>query len=124
MACNGTAWGDCITDASLDALANDWEADILRISLYMQEGGYDTDPAGFTQMVSTIIDKVTARGMYAPVDWHHAYACSDPNANLAKAKHFSRLSPMRIRTRTISSTIFAMSPMALAGLLSGHTPMR
>jgi endoglucanase len=90
MSTHGLQWyglGDCITDASLDALANDWEADVLRISLYVQEGGYDTDPAGFTQMVSTIIDKVTARGMYALVDWHQLTR-GDPNANLAKAKTF------------------------------------
>ncbi|WP_127127740.1 cellulase family glycosylhydrolase [Pseudoflavitalea rhizosphaerae] len=90
MSTHGLQWyglGDCITDASLDALANDWEADILRISLYVQEGGYDTDPAGFTQMVSTIIDKVTARGMYALVDWHQLTP-GDPNANLTKAKTF------------------------------------
>ena len=90
MSTHGLQWyglGDCITDASLDALANDWEADILRISLYVQEGGYDTDPAGFTQMVSTIIDKVTARGMYALVDWHQLTP-GDPNANLSKAKTF------------------------------------
>ncbi|MBO9635177.1 MAG: cellulase family glycosylhydrolase [Chitinophagaceae bacterium] len=90
MSTHGLQWyglGSCITDASLDALANDWEADILRISLYVQEGGYDTDPAGYTQMVSTIIDKVTARGMYALVDWHQLTP-GDPNYNLAKAKTF------------------------------------
>ncbi|MGN6419451.1 MAG: cellulase family glycosylhydrolase [Pseudobacter sp.] len=90
MSTHGLQWyglGSCITDASLDALANDWEADILRISLYVQEGGYDTDPAGFTQMVNTIIDKVTARGMYALVDWHQLTP-GDPNANLTKAKTF------------------------------------
>lgn len=90
MSTHGLQWyglGDCITDASLDALANDWKADHLRISLYVQEGGYDTDPAGFTAQVSTIIDKVTARGMYAVVDWHQLTP-GDPNANLAKAKTF------------------------------------
>jgi endoglucanase len=80
-------WGSCLTEASLDALANDWGADILRISLYVQEGGYDTDPAGFTAQVSRLIDEATERGMYALVDWHQLDP-GDPNANLAKAKTF------------------------------------
>lgn len=80
-------WGSCLTEASLDALANDWGADILRISLYVQEGGYDTDPAGFTAQVSRLIDEVTERGMYALVDWHQLNP-GDPNVNLAKAKTF------------------------------------
>lgn len=80
-------WGDCITEASLDALANNWGADVLRISLYVQEGGYETDPAGFTAQVSRIIDEATERGMYALVDWHQL-SPGDPNANLANARRF------------------------------------
>lgn len=80
-------WGSCLTEASLDALAYDWGADILRISLYVQEGGYDTDPAGFTAQVTRLIEEATERGMYALVDWHQLNP-GDPNANLAKAKTF------------------------------------
>ncbi|MDF2188179.1 cellulase family glycosylhydrolase [Paraflavitalea sp. CAU 1676] len=80
-------WNSCLTEASLDALANDWGADILRISLYVQEGGYDTDPTGFTNQVSRLIDESTERGMYALVDWHQLDP-GDPNDNLAKAKTF------------------------------------
>jgi endoglucanase len=80
-------WGSCLTEASLDALANDWGADILRISLYVQEGGYETDPAGFTAQVSRLIEEATERGMYALVDWHQLTP-GDPNANLASAKTF------------------------------------
>jgi endoglucanase len=80
-------WGSCLTEASLDALAYDWGSDVLRISLYVQEGGYDNDPAGFTAQVSRLIDEATERGMYALVDWHQLTP-GDPNANLSKAKTF------------------------------------
>ncbi len=80
-------WGDCLTESSLDALAYDWEADILRISLYVQEGGYETDPTGFTNQVSRLINEATERGMYALVDWHQLTP-GDPNANLENAKRF------------------------------------
>ncbi|WP_205510011.1 cellulase family glycosylhydrolase [Longitalea arenae] len=80
-------WGDCLTEASLDALAYDWGADVLRISLYVQEGGYETDPAGFTAQVNRLIEEATERGMYALVDWHQLTP-GDPNYNLSRAKTF------------------------------------
>lgn len=80
-------WGSCITEESLDTLALAWDADIIRISLYVQEGGYETDPAGFTAQVKTIIDYVTMRGIYALVDWHQL-SPGDPNFNLELAKTF------------------------------------
>ncbi|UXY14495.1 cellulase family glycosylhydrolase [Chitiniphilus purpureus] len=80
-------WGTCLTDASLDTLATDWQADILRISLYVQEGGYESDPAGFTAQVERLIDEATRRGLYALVDWHQLEP-GDPNANLALARTF------------------------------------
>ncbi|MBQ4822716.1 glycoside hydrolase family 19 protein [Aquimarina sp. MMG016] len=80
-------WENCLTENSLDALAYDWDADILRISLYVQEGGYETDPVGFTNQVSRLINEATERGMYALVDWHQLNP-GDPNANLENAKRF------------------------------------
>lgn len=80
-------WGSCLTAASLDALAYDWGADILRISLYVQEDGYETDPTGFTNQVSRLIEEATSRGMYALVDWHQLDP-GDPNYNLARARTF------------------------------------
>ena len=88
MSTHGLQWySQCVNDASLNALANDWHADIMRISMYIQEDGYETDPARFTNLVSSIIDKVTARGMYAIVDWHMLDP-GDPHYNLARAKTF------------------------------------
>lgn len=82
-------WGSCLTEGSLDALANDWKADILRIAMYVQEGGYETDPAGYTAQVSRLIDEATERGMYALVDFHQL-SPGDPNYNLQNAKNFFR----------------------------------
>ncbi|MEU6248830.1 alpha/beta fold hydrolase [Glycomyces sp. NPDC047010] len=88
MSTHGLQWhGDCVNDASLDALATDWNADIVRISMYVQEGGYETDPAGYTARVSGLIDDVTSRGMYALVDWH-ILTPGDPNVNLEAAQTF------------------------------------
>ncbi|WP_329082623.1 cellulase family glycosylhydrolase [Streptosporangium sp. NBC_01469] len=88
MSTHGIQWYDqCLNNASLDALATDWKADILRISMYIQEGGYETNPRAFTDRVHQLIEMATARGMYALVDWH-MLTPGDPNYNLSRARTF------------------------------------
>jgi endoglucanase len=88
MSTHGLQWYEnCVNDRSLDALAKDWRADILRISMYIQEGGYQSNPTKFTNLVNRIIDDVTDRGMYALVDWH-MLSPGDPHHNLSRAKKF------------------------------------
>jgi len=83
----GTGGDNCLPDAALDALATDWQADIMRLSLYVQEGGYQTNPTRFTNEVSTLINELTERGLYVIVDWHMLDP-GDPNFNLARARTF------------------------------------
>ncbi|MER5552587.1 cellulase family glycosylhydrolase [Streptomyces sp. NPDC002793] len=88
MSTHGIQWFDqCYNAASLDALANDWKSDLLRISMYVQEDGYETDPAGFTARVNELVDMAEARGMYALIDFH-TLTPGDPNHNLDRAKTF------------------------------------
>ncbi|MFC4561610.1 glycoside hydrolase family 5 protein [Nocardiopsis mangrovi] len=88
MSSHGLQWyGHCLTDGSLDALAGDWNADVLRISMYIQEDGYETDPEGFTKRVHELIGEATERGLYAIVDWH-MLTPGDPNHNLDAARTF------------------------------------
>ncbi len=77
----------CLNDASIKALATDWKADVVRIAMYVDEGGYKTDPAGFTTKVEAVVDLAIANGMYAVIDWH-ILTPGDPNANLDGAKEF------------------------------------
>ena len=80
-------WNVCINPASLAALAADWGADILRMSMYVQEDGYETDPLGFQSQIDEIVDEVLKLGIYAIVDWHMLDP-GDPNANLTLAKEY------------------------------------
>lgn len=87
-------WGDCLKDASLESLARDWGADILRVSVYIQEGGWATDKAKFNGMVDQIIGAASARGLYVLLDFH-LLTPGDPNANLDHAKEFfERMVPL------------------------------
>ncbi|MBL7256921.1 cellulase family glycosylhydrolase [Paractinoplanes lichenicola] len=88
MSTHGLQWfAKCYNTNSLNALANDWKADLLRISMYVQEGGYETNPAGFTSQVNNLVDQAESRGLYALVDFH-TLTPGDPNYNLARAKTF------------------------------------
>jgi endoglucanase len=88
MSTHGLQWyANCVTAGSLDVLANEWRADVLRISMYIQEGGYETDPRRFTDLVHQYIELATARGLYAIVDWHMLDP-GDPNVNLERARTF------------------------------------
>ncbi|WP_239143231.1 cellulase family glycosylhydrolase [Actinoplanes philippinensis] len=88
MSTHGLQWfPNCYTDASLDVLAKEWSADLLRISMYVQEQGYETDPAGFTNRVNNLVEEATERGMYALIDFH-ILTPGDPAYNLERAKTF------------------------------------
>ncbi|ASY34930.1 MULTISPECIES: cellulase family glycosylhydrolase [unclassified Streptomyces] len=88
MSTHGIQWfSKCYNSASLDALAKDWKADLLRIAMYVQEDGYETDPAAFTARVNSLVDEAEARGMYALIDFH-TLTPGDPNYNLERAKTF------------------------------------
>jgi endoglucanase len=88
MSTHGLQWySQCVTNPSLDILASNWRADVLRISMYVQEGGYQTNPRQFTDRVHAIIEQATARGLYVIVDWHMLDP-GDPFFNLAGAKTF------------------------------------
>jgi endoglucanase len=88
MSTHGIQWyPQCVKSQSLDALAGDWGGDIFRIAMYIQEGGYETNPRLFTDRVHSYIEEATKRGMYALVDWHQLTP-GDPNANTSRAKTF------------------------------------
>ena len=88
MSTHGIQWySQCVKTASLDALVDDWGGDVLRVAMYVQEGGYETNPRKFTDMMHSYIEEATRRGIYILIDWHQL-SPGDPNANTARAKTF------------------------------------
>jgi hypothetical protein len=79
----------CLNDQSLDVLANGWNASVMRVSMYVEEGGYNTNPSRYTAQVQKIIDELTERGLYVLVDFHMLNP-GDPNdpVYLDSAKDF------------------------------------
>jgi endoglucanase len=59
----------------------------VRLSLYVQEGGYETDPEGFRGQVDLLVDQISRRGMYVLLDWHMLNP-GDPWENLDLAREY------------------------------------
>lgn len=97
---HGLQWySQCINGRSLNALANDWGSDVIRLSMYVQENGYETDPAGYTKLINKLIKKATKRGLYVIVDWH-ILTPGDPNVNLELARDFFKTIAKRHADKT------------------------
>jgi endoglucanase len=78
MSTMGLQWyGDVVNEAAIAALAKDWKADVIRLAMYVADGGYATHPE-FKQMVFKGADLAIKYGMYAIVDWH-VLRPGDPN---------------------------------------------
>lgn len=88
MSSHGVQWfQQCYNNAALDALVNNWGIDVFRIAMYVQEGGYINNPAGWKTWIDNMVDQCAARGIYCIIDWHILNP-GDPNANLTEARDF------------------------------------
>lgn len=85
MSSHGLQWyGHEINEESLDILAYNWKVDMVRISLYAREGGYNRDPEHFTEVAEQKIQMAIDRGLYVIIDWHQLDP-GDPNEDIDNA---------------------------------------
>ncbi|HSU78808.1 MAG TPA: carbohydrate-binding domain-containing protein [Candidatus Angelobacter sp.] len=70
MSTHGLQWFPQITNNNaFAALSNDWNANVVRLAMYVTEGGFATDPS-LEQKVIDGIHLAEANNMYVIVDWH------------------------------------------------------
>jgi hypothetical protein len=84
----------CYTQSSVQALANDWGADVLRIAMYVDEGGYLNGKEAMRAKVNQIIDWAEQSGIYCIIDWHILNP-GDPNVHTADAIEFFQIMAQR-----------------------------
>ena len=66
----GLQWfGEVVNNKAFVALAKDWQADVVRLALYVGENGYASHPE-LIQRVWKGIELAIANGLYVIVDWH------------------------------------------------------
>jgi hypothetical protein len=92
---HGLQWfPQCYTQSSVQALATDWGADVLRIAMYVDEGGYLNDKEAMRTKVNQIIDWAEQSGIYCIIDWHILNP-GDPNVHTADAIEFFQIMSQR-----------------------------
>jgi endoglucanase len=70
MSTMGLQWyGEVVNDQAFAALARDWQADVVRLALYVGEGGYAVHPE-LKQLVWKGVELAIKHGLYVIVDWH------------------------------------------------------
>ena len=88
MSSHGLQWFEnCIKPSAFKTLRHDWGADVVRLSMYIQEEGYENDPVYFRAMLDRMIEQCSDEGLYCILDWHQ-HEPGDPNFNLELAKEF------------------------------------
>ena len=90
MSTHGLQWfPQCYTQASVQALATDWGADILRAAMYVDEGGYLDNQSGLRAKINQLVDWTAQAGIYCVIDWH-VLNPGNPNERLSYAIDFFR----------------------------------
>lgn len=70
MSTMGLQWtGEIVNDAAFAALAKDWKADVVRLAMYVGEGGYAAHPE-LKRLVWKGVDLAIQYGLYVIIDWH------------------------------------------------------
>jgi endoglucanase len=81
MSTHGLQWfPGTINNNAFAALSNDWNSNVIRLAMYVAEGGYASNPS-MKQNVIDGINYAIANDMYVIVDWHMLNP-GDPNASV------------------------------------------
>jgi Cellulase (glycosyl hydrolase family 5)/Bacterial Ig domain len=92
---HGLQWfGACHTAGAAQTLATSWGCDVFRAAMYVDEGGYLSNPTAIKTQVDNITDWSAASGMYCIIDWHTLNP-GDPNNHTAAAINFFRQEAQR-----------------------------
>ncbi len=63
-------WSQYYAPGTVDHLADDWGATLVRAALGVENGGYLESPAANEAKVVAVVDRAIQRGLYVIIDWH------------------------------------------------------
>ncbi|GFN29774.1 carbohydrate-binding domain-containing protein [Paenibacillus xylaniclasticus] len=82
MSTHGLQWfPEILNNNAFATLANDWSSNVVRLAMYVGEGGYASNPSVIKQRVISGIEYAIANDLYVIVDWH-VHAPGNPNASV------------------------------------------
>jgi len=83
----GLQWYPWTKGVTLKKLVNDWNIKITRAAMYIEEGGYKSQPDTMKQRVKDIVDDAIEEGIYVLIDWH-ILSDGNPKTNYSLAVDF------------------------------------
>lgn len=88
MSTHGPQWfGNCICQEAVQTMVDDWNINIFRYAMYVQEQGYITNPSMWRSEIDKYADLCEQLGIYYIIDWH-VLNPGNPNVNLNEAIEF------------------------------------
>ena len=81
---------ECYTQESIENLVKEWNINILRLAMYVDEGGYNVNPKETTELLYQLIDICGELGIYCIVDWHILNPGNPFHPSYADAENFFR----------------------------------
>lgn len=88
MSTHGPQWfPNCLCQEALQTMVDDWNINIFRFAMYVQEQGYITNPSKWRSEIDKYADICEQLGIYFLIDWH-VLNPGNPNANLSEAIEF------------------------------------
>lgn len=86
----GYQWyGQCYTKESITKMVKDWHISVLRLAMYVEEGGYNYKPEIREEMCN-LIDICEELGIYCIMDWHILTPGNPLDPRYSKAEDFFR----------------------------------
>lgn len=83
----GWQWcADCYNEESIKNLIDNWHINILRLAMYVEEGGFNRHPDRNTEIMCNLIETCGKLGIYCIVDWH-ILTPGNPNDSLYADSH-------------------------------------
>ena len=71
MSTHGLQWyAESLNAESAAVLAEQWRADVVRLSMYVTERGYNSNPARFRDLLDEKIRLLVEHDFYIIIDWH------------------------------------------------------
>lgn len=91
MSTHGWQWcPDCYSEESVEVMVKDWKINILRLAIYVEEGGYNENPEATREKVCEMVDICGRLGIYCLVDWHILTPGNPLDPKYAGAEEFFR----------------------------------
>lgn len=87
MSSHGLQWYSQFTSKEALAFSSKYGANVFRVAMYTQEGGYLSNKDSIKTKLIQAVDNALSLDLYVVIDWH-ILSDGDPNAHTREAKEF------------------------------------